>query len=85
MGFADGFAVPAGAFRVDGRVQSLVGLGGPFESGGELDFINFVVMVDEFLGFGGSRRSSVLGRLGECACGGLLATCPVMCRGMEYV
>lgn len=52
MRFADGFAVPAGAFRVDGRVQSLVGLGGPFESGGELDFINFVVMVDEFLGLG---------------------------------
>jgi len=52
VGFADGFAVPAGTFRVDGRVQSLVGLGGPFESGGELDFINFVVMVDEFLGFG---------------------------------
>lgn len=52
MGFADGLAVPASAFGVDGGEHLLVGFRGPFESGGELNFVNFVVVVDVFLGFG---------------------------------
>lgn len=51
MGFSDGFAVPACAFGVELLVHFLVDLGGPFEGVGEGGFVDFVVVVNEFVGF----------------------------------
>ena len=51
VGFADGFAVPASAFGIDGGKHLLVGFGGPFEGVGKFDLVDFVVVVNEFLGF----------------------------------
>lgn len=51
VGFAHGFAIPAGAFRVELVVHFLVGFACPFECVGELVFIDLVVVVDKFLGF----------------------------------
>lgn len=51
VGFAYGGAVPAGAFRVELVVHFLVRFARPFEGGGELVFVDLVVVIDEFLGF----------------------------------
>jgi hypothetical protein len=44
---ANGFAVPASALRVHGGKHLLVRFGGPFKGRRELDFVDFVVMIDE--------------------------------------
>lgn len=51
MGLSDGFAVPAGTFRVDGIVALFVCFAGPLERGGELVLVYLVVVIDEDVGF----------------------------------
>ena len=63
MGFTNGFAVPAGALRIELVVHFLVGFAGPFESVGKPVFVDFVVVIDEFLGF--AYRVGVIGFWGE--------------------
>lgn len=46
---ADRFAVPTCALGVDFVVVLLVGFGGPFETCRQCFFVDFVVVVDEFL------------------------------------
>ena len=50
MGFANRFTIPTRAFRVEIFEHFLVGFAGPFKSGGELCFFNFIVVIEEFLG-----------------------------------
>ena len=50
VGFANCFAVPARAFGIEVFEHFLVGFTGPFESGGELCFFDFVVVIDIFAG-----------------------------------
>ena len=50
MGFANRFTVPTRAFGVEVFEHFLVDFAGPFESGGELCFFDFVVVIEEFAG-----------------------------------
>ena len=50
MSFANCFTVPARAFGVEVLEGFLVGFAGPFESGGELCFFDFVVVIEIFAG-----------------------------------
>lgn len=59
---ADRFAVPAGAFGVDGIEGFFVGFGGPFKSSGEAVLFDFVIVVDEAFGFGGGVSIIVIWR-----------------------
>ena len=73
--FSDGFAVPAGAFAVDGAVGDLfVHFAGVFEAVGELVFVDFVVVVDEDGIFG--EFFGVVDRVVEVAGGGELVRVP---------
>ena len=48
MAGSNTFAVPASAFRVNFTINLLVFLAGPLERTGQLDLVDFVVMVNEF-------------------------------------
>lgn len=63
MGFANGFAIPAGALAVNLVEHLLVGLGCPFEGVREAAFVDFVVVVDESTRFRGGV--GVVGFTGE--------------------
>lgn len=52
MGFANSFAIPASAFRVEFVIRFLVDLACPFEGGGQDGFFDFVVVVNKSCGFG---------------------------------
>lgn len=52
MGFADAFAVSAGTFGVEAVKYAGVGFGGPGEGVGDVEFIAFVAVIDEAMGFG---------------------------------
>ena len=51
VGFTNCFTVPTRAFGVEVFEHFLVGFAGPFESGGEFCFFDFVVVIEEFAGF----------------------------------
>lgn len=51
VGFADSFAVPAGAFRVEFLIHFLVGFACPFEGGRQGCLLDFVVVVDKACSF----------------------------------
>lgn len=63
MGFANCFTVPTRAFGVEVFEHLLVGFAGPFESGGEFCFFDFVVVIEEFVGL--SDDVAVVGCWGE--------------------
>ncbi len=50
VGFANRFTIPTRAFGVEVFEHFLVGFAGPFESGGEFCFFDFVVVIQEFVG-----------------------------------
>ena len=52
VGFADAFAVSAGTFGVEAVKYAGVGFGGPGEGVGDVEFIAFVAVVDEAMGYG---------------------------------
>ena len=63
VGFANGFAIPAGALAVNFVEHLLVSLGCPFEGVREAVFVDFVVVVDEGACFRGGV--GVVGFTGE--------------------